>query len=228
MSKIEEIKQESEVLREKLVIESDNQQSNQTTLNNDIEVLSQIETVLGDRSGTISKVLHHMMINNWRCSVDSVQFILESGFANVIIDNINDIARDEIGDVLIFEENNELVVVDEYRDEIQDILGYPKDTLPPEIVNEVDEEWLAFAEKMQAYYWDILGIILSGDDVNNRLNTLAKSHRQTENILIDEINEIAYETIDDILIETTTNPPTLIEDEIESIKKLLAYYLTKV
>ena len=161
------------------------------------------------------------MINDWQCSVDSIQAILENEFFNVIIDKINEVAIDQMGDSLIFEENGELKVLDEYRDDLIRY-GEHKNLLVKQIDTElIDGDWEAFIEQMQPHYWNVVAIILDGNDISNQIHTIAVSNNQTENLLIDEINEIAYNTIGDILIDTRENLPILIEDEIDSIKKLL-------
>lgn len=256
MSEIANIQAESEVLRDKLVIEDDwlepedaplsDDQSQQNATNAGYLVrpddvpeelltdLAEVAVIMGDSTGSRSKVIAHMMTNDWQCSAESIQTILDNEFANVIIDEINEAAMDEIGDSLVFEEDDAWVIIEEYRDEIQYILEHPEyqeqvvtQNAPSEIYAELDDEWAEFTDQMEPHYWDALAAILNGEDVETRIDAIAQRHHQTGNILIDAINEISYETIGDILIDTAETPPVVVEDELENMKELLNWAVTR-
>ena len=61
-----------------------------------------------------------------KCPADAIESAFPGEFISVIIDEINGIALDEIGDTLIFEEDGLWVVLEEYRDEVEYILQHPE------------------------------------------------------------------------------------------------------
>lgn len=249
MSEIAKLKADSEALRDNLVIEdapSSDDKDQQNATNSGYLVrpddapdelltdLAEVAVIMSESDGSRSKVIAHIMVNDWQCSTESIQTILDNEFANVIIDEINEAAMDEIGDSLVFEEDDIWVIVEEYRDEIQYILEHPEyqeqvvtQNAPSEIYAELDDEWAEFTDRMEPHYWDALAAILNGEDVETRIDAIAQRHHQTGNILIDAINEIAYETIGDILIDTAEIPPVVVEDELENMKELLNWAVTR-
>lgn len=148
MSEVAKLKIDSEALRDKLIIEDEwlepedapatEEQKQVITANpgylirpddapeDQLTDLAEVATIMGKSTGTKSKVIAHMMTNDWRCLTETIQTILDNEFANVVIDEINESAMDEIGDSLIFEEDNNWIILEEYRDEIQYILEHPE------------------------------------------------------------------------------------------------------
>lgn len=87
--------------------------------------LTDIARVIGDCDSKHAKLITVMMENHWECPADSIVPRFPGEFINVIIDEINEIALEETGDNLIFEEDRLLIIEEEYRDEIECILQYP-------------------------------------------------------------------------------------------------------
>ena len=63
-------------------------------------------------------------------------------------------------------------------------------------------------------------IILNGSDILTKLNTLASQNVTTVEMLLDEINEAALDTIGDNIIDTA-DEPYIYEDYIDEVKKLM-------
>jgi len=122
--------------------------------------LPEVTQIIGRSEDNSSKLIALMQANNWEYSSDALQTAFEGQFVNVIIDEINDRAFDEIGDSLLFEEDDQWVVLEEYRDEIEYILAHPdyqnqvlessKDT---EQYSELDDDWSQFASMLQPMHW---------------------------------------------------------------------------
>ena len=88
--------------------------------------LAEIARIMGDGESKASKLIGVMMKNGWQCPADLIERGFPGEFINVIIDEINSIALDELGDTLIFEEDGLSIVLEEYRDEIEYILLHPE------------------------------------------------------------------------------------------------------
>ena len=82
-------------------------------------------SVIGDCGSKRAKLIAVMMDNGWECPAASIERTFPGEFINPIIDKINSVALEEIGDNLIFEENGLLIIEEEYRDEIECILQNP-------------------------------------------------------------------------------------------------------
>ena len=88
--------------------------------------LAEIARIMGDGESKASKLIGVMMKNGWECPADLIERGFPGEFINVIIDEINSIALDELGDTLIFEEDGLSIILEEYRDEIKYILLHPE------------------------------------------------------------------------------------------------------
>ena len=88
--------------------------------------LAEIARIMGDGESKASKLIGVMMKNGWECPADLIERGFPGEFINVIIDEINSTALDELGDTLIFEEDGLSIILEEYRDEIAYILLHPE------------------------------------------------------------------------------------------------------
>ena len=86
--------------------------------------LAEVAQIMGEGDGKRAQLLAVMMENKWECPADSIESEFPGEFINVIIDDINGIALEEIGDNLIFEEGDHWIVQEEYRDETEYILQH--------------------------------------------------------------------------------------------------------
>ena len=81
---------------------------------------------MGSSDDNRAKLVAAMMANGWECPADAIESAFPGEFISVIIDEINGIALDEIGDTLIIEEDGICIVLEEYRDEVEYILQHPE------------------------------------------------------------------------------------------------------
>ena len=88
--------------------------------------LEEVAHIMGASDEKRSKLIAAMMANGWECPADAIESAFPGEFISVIIDEINSIALDEIGDTLLFEEDALWVVLEEYRDEVEYILQHPE------------------------------------------------------------------------------------------------------
>ena len=88
--------------------------------------LAEVAQVIGGSGSKVSKLIAVLMNNRWACPVDAIQSAFPGEFINVIVDEINSNALEEIGDNLILEEDGLLVILEDYRDEIEYILQHPE------------------------------------------------------------------------------------------------------
>ena len=88
--------------------------------------LTEVAQVIGNIGGRVSKLIAVLMNSDWECPVDAIQSAFPGEFISVIIDEINNNALETVGDNLILEEDGLLVVLEDYRDEIEYILQHPE------------------------------------------------------------------------------------------------------
>lgn len=73
-------------------------------------------------------------------------------------------------------------------------------------------EWLHLSDRLQQQHWAVLAVLLQEKNVNPQIDAIARQCHTTANQLLDQINELALESIGDILIHVQDRIPRL-EDE---------------
>jgi hypothetical protein len=166
----------------------------------------------------------------WETNSDSIPADLMAGsFLSTELDAINMQAVDILGDALLFEEDGQLVVSEDYRDEIAFILEHPEYVTPNtsgdevDIYSTLDEDWAAFARQMDVAHWATLAILYVGTNEPAQLAIIARSVYSTPAQLIDAINEFADDTIGDIVIDTLSDPLRVEEEYRADIQVLLRW-----
>lgn len=192
-------------------------------------LLTELQEVYAIIAGDYEAIdlLRELWKSDWQVSLDMADSILDGVFLNVVLDRINERALDEVGDQLIFEEGDLLVVTEDYRDELEYLLGQSQDDIKhvsvetPEFAD-LTPEWASFVSQMQKHHWETINVLLLEDDVSTRLDGIARSIFSTIDLLIDEINEFALVSIGDIVIETG-NIPAIEEEDIEDLRSLMVW-----
>jgi hypothetical protein len=196
--------------------------------------LPEVAEVMGKAGQTAARILGFLRDNNWETSSDRIPTnLFEGSFLNTELDAINERATQVLGDALIFEENGQVVVAEDYRDEIEFILNHPdyvearvltsKADPSSETYDDLTEDWATFAQQMQPHHWEALAALIGGIEVNVRLDAIARSSYTTPYQIIDEINEFAMDSIDDIVVDTEADVPQIEDEDIEGIQALLAW-----
>ncbi|MAS33615.1 MAG: hypothetical protein CL610_06400 [Anaerolineaceae bacterium] len=179
------------------------------------------------------KLLSHLQAQQWEIAQDIAQAILDGEFLNVVLDRINERAIEQLADQLVVIEGNNIVVTEDYRDEIEHLLANPvpiaSGVAPSEqpLYEDLDPTWTNFVNKMQAHHWEALNALLVGEDVTARLDGIARSAYITSNLLVDQINEFALDSIGDIVIEAG-DPPHIEEEDWESLRQIMAWALEHI
>lgn len=127
---------------------------------------------------------------------------------------LSDITLEEASQVDTTLEANPISTI--YRDKNKEVSSLH--TLPA--LSSMSAEWRDFYSALQSYHISALEVILSSCEVSERLNKICKDNFTMQELLIDSINEVALETIGDIIILPDVKPPCFIEEHYEFIKKL--------
>jgi hypothetical protein len=193
------------------------------------------ETTAGDE--TAIYLLRYLRAEQWESSNEAAQAAVGSEFLSVVLDRINERAIESIGDNLIFAEGNQLVVAEDYRDELDYLLPQTVESITATAEHEavvpvvhyenLTEEWEAFVRQMKPHHWEALNALIIGEDVEMRLDGIARSVYTTLDLLVDELNEFALESVGDNIIETG-GAPRIEDEDIDSLRSLTEWALTNV
>jgi hypothetical protein len=142
------------------------------------------------------------------------------------IDHINDLALKFLGDIVIASEGTRRIVADDYRDELEFLL--PKTSIKAKTTEQGEtptegfpEGWGDFVRRLRDDQQEVLAAIMDKDAAMERIRKIAADKATMPEALIDSINELAQETVGDIIIDTNLVPPAVEEEDLEMVKKVL-------
>jgi hypothetical protein len=192
--------------------------------------LREVAEVLGTDQTALA-LFNYLKTQRWEVETSSVDSLLDGEFLSIVLDRINERAFDVLGDQIIMLEGDNLIVTEDYRDELEYLLNQttsPEPVAPPNKplpnFENLAPEWASFVVQMRPNHWEALHVLFSGQDVLARLEGIARSSYTTVDLLIDEINGFALASIGDIVIESG-DTPTVEEEDVESLRSLLSWAL---
>jgi len=238
-SKVMALKRESDEIRQRLIVDETQgfiQSTNDSSAH--LTQLDQIMAILNDSHSVGVTLLRVLRDHDWVASETAFNSLIEQGHhLNTELDYLNKRAVKELGDTLIFTENGQFIVAQDYRDEIEYVLDHTErdeDTVSGAIAvvpsgeyTELAEAWAKFAQQMKPPHWEALAVLLTKVDVNTRLEAIARNMYSSASGLIDDINTFALDSIGDIVITTEGNIPHIEEEDVEGLQLLLAWANSK-
>ena len=223
LSAIETLRAESNAVRDALeVTEAD---VTETRLLTD---LNEVTALINSLSSSAKELLYAFFIGKWSAVVESD--------SKVYVEEINRAAIQCLARELVVIENRLYIVEDDYRDELEHIFTTNPDIIKksPETSQEIENttsttndlfdvtnlsEGLqnvieALADIQKQVLWAIVALA----DPKDHINALADEAMTMPEILIDEINDIASQEIDDILIDTFNDTTCILEQYEQELK----------
>ncbi|MBD2629729.1 tellurite resistance TerB C-terminal domain-containing protein [Trichormus variabilis] len=94
----------------------------------------------------------------------------------------------------------------------------------PNTSDNLPTEWTDFLENLPAYEIQVLKAIVEQDNPKPIIKQIAEANITMPNLLIDSINEIANNTIGELIIETEQEIPVIYQEHIPNVKKVIAIY----
>lgn len=86
------------------------------------------------------------------------------------------------------------------------------------------EEWADFIEQLPPYTIQVLKAIVEHDNPNTAIKKIAEENITMPNLLIDFINELANDTIGELIINPSLETPEIYQEHITNVKKIIAMY----
>ena len=173
-----------------------------------------------------ARILEFLMRQHWEAD----DTLLAKEFPDVIleqaVDHINELALNCLGDMLVMSENTKLVVAEDYRDELEfliaDGFGVKAAEERGKRVGGPPKGWDEFSVQLQDYQLQVLTAITVKDAALDKLRQIAAARATMPEVLIDSINELAQNTVGDIIIDTNVFPPVVEEEDLEMVRKVLS------
>ena len=162
--------------------------------------LAPVQRILKRLSSEQREVLDMMRESDWQTNTGRIHIKLPQAMPEVLIDEINVIAMGQLGCALIEREADGLVVAEDYRDELNYLMPKQSRDLLWSIVEPgLDDDWRAFFEQIhEQVSLDAIAALLEGSEA---FAAYAKERSDMPDLLLDRINEIALDTIGDLVAD---------------------------
>lgn len=216
---IDELRSQSNAVRDALEVSEGIEETKELLMDLE-EVKALLETLSADAKGLIDELAK----NNW-------EGVNASNKAK-LIDEINVQAAKYLACALLVSEQDLIVVEDDYRDELDYIY-----TNQPELdksqgqmcesangfftVEKLSNGLRYAIENLSLTQIEILYAVLTKESVREKLEKAAEETLSMPEIIIDEINDIAMQYLDDVLIDTLDDEPCVFEQYEEELKQVI-------
>lgn len=220
---IETLRAQSNAVRDALEVLDD-----PTPATNLLTDLEEITALINMLSGNARAFLYELFAVEWNTAVTSNN--------KAHADEINRAANQYLARALLVIENNHYIVEDDYRDEVEhifktnpgiidrcseehdDVESVPASTHVFFDATRLSEELERMIAALTSVQQEALWAIVTQSDPQERLNALADEAMIMPEMLIDEINDIASQQIDDILIDTFDDTLCVLEQYEQELK----------
>lgn len=167
-----------------------------------------VADVLDVTSGGARDLLRQLRAQGWEAPEGELQ-VPAGLFISGLVDEVNEAAQLKLGDVLLVHEGSVLVAVDDYRDELEFLLGV-LDRAPAEMSEPtLDAPWQALAATLTPVQVELLGQLARGGLTQRELDAFAASRHALGSALLEDLNAHALDTVGDLLIDPYGEPFTL-------------------
>ncbi|HPT62172.1 MAG TPA: TerB N-terminal domain-containing protein [Bacillota bacterium] len=168
--------------------------------------LPEITAIYCRLSQATRDVLHVLRNSNWSCELD--------GKAEQLISEINNLADVYIGSPLLFQEDCIVFVHEQYRDELEHVCDDPPTITEGEWHEEeffdtslLDSELREFVQSLRPEQKRVMYALLTLKNPEEEINAIADEYMTMPEILIDDINAVALQTVGDLIIDVTGEKP---------------------
>lgn len=193
----------------------------------DLDSVHEILTKLDNDERSLIK---EFMKRGWEVDATVLGEALPGTLIEFMVDRVNSLSLEILGDLLIVAEDQTKVVAEDFRDELEHLLlanagAYVENIQKTEqdqgACDDLPEEWVQFRTALTEHQHEALKAIVTMEDPSEELSRIAGESAVMPEFLIDSINELALDTIGDIIIEPGSIPPTIEEENLELIRKLM-------
>jgi hypothetical protein len=168
-------------------------------------------------------LLQTMMEHQWEIDGNILVGSISDVLLESAIEHINELSLEFVGDLLIASEGSRKVATEDYRDELDYLLRHyipeRRESKRPAVAD-LPSEWLELRVRLADCQIRALKVIAAGGD-RTELTKIANENATMPELLVDSINELALDTIGDVIIEPGSEPPVVEDEDAENVRKML-------
>ncbi len=214
--KIKRLIDDSEAVRKALGVEETNTPENKE-LYTDIQEVTAIYTAISPKARSL---LDRLDKSTWECSAAQED--------EPLIVEINRLAERYLGRALLVAEASKIIAEDDYRDELEYIYQnqpttsfegngsklFDSSILTPEMKEFVDA---LLPVQQKALY-----VLITSENPLSDLETIADEALTMPQLLLDEINELAFQKMKNIIVDAVDQKPQILDEYLDLLKQSVA------
>ena len=209
---IRKLREESDSVREALKVE---EIAPSKPLLTDLKEVTAIYTSTDD---TGRRLLRRLREADWESAPDMGD--------EQTVEEINRLSDKYLGCALLFREGGNIVVEDDYRDELEEILLHPpviEATAKPRFhTNGVTPELKEMLEQLDCEQSETLHVLLTEPHPQTKLATIAEQNMTMPQMLLDSLNEAALGSLGEIIVDAVDDTPYVLDEYAEQLKRAVA------
>jgi len=185
--------------------------------------LDSVGRLLGRLGHQEVRLLEALRSGGWEMDADALAQALPDLPLEHTVDHINAHSLEWLGDTLIACEGDRCLLTDDFRDELEVLLARPP--LEPEATGAADglpAGWQEFAQQLDGCQLEALRAICEEADPSQAINRIAEANMTMPQFLIDSINQVALDTVGDIVIQPDSDPPAIEEEDLEMVRQVIS------
>lgn len=171
------------------------------------------------------KYIRLLMDNNYQISIEDLKSSIQEIQIDVLTDKINELSMKFVGDILIVNEENMKLVTEDFRDELGYLFMLEKKAEISFICSDTSctlpDNWIELKIKLDKINIETLKALLNKETVNEEIKKIAFDNLTMPQLLLDNINELALETVGDIIIDTSREIPFIEDEDIDYVNKII-------
>lgn len=189
--------------------------------------LAPVYAILGQLDTSERNLVDILARSGWQINSRDLTQVVPGLLVESALDHINNLAVRAIGDILIATENELHIVADDYRDELAYLLSGNVPVLAQgrgksSAFANLPAEWADFAGRLADPQLAALEAIANQTDPRGAIREIAEANATMPGALIDAINDLAMQTIGDIILDPAADPPCFEEEDLPFVKQLIA------
>ncbi|MEI6441946.1 MAG: tellurite resistance TerB C-terminal domain-containing protein [Nostocales cyanobacterium ELA583] len=150
-----------------------------------------------------------------------------------ILEDERDLLQNQVWELLQQVETIDSPILPDYEENNLDLFPFDEllEPLDLDIVDRKDHkprnlptEWHNFLQHLPGYKIQVLKAIVEQDNPKATIKQIAEANITMPNILIDTINEVANNTIGELIIKTNTEIPEIVEEHLLNVKTMINKY----
>jgi hypothetical protein len=186
--------------------------------------LNAVNRILAQLSPEERQLLDIFRRCGWEAGDAALAESMPGSLVEDLAGRINHLALHDLPDMLIHSEDGKKVVAEDCRNELESLLARQAAAAPKTgrvaLAPDLPAEWAEFVGKLADYQIHVLRAILRQQNPVGEIRRLAAEHATMPETLVEQINELAHDTLGDFVIVSGSSPPVIEEEDVQMVEKV--------